>query len=101
MEAGNGTQRPLERDELLAGVLYVIKYFDHKFILQGEALIHAMCMEYNVRPSETEIQGLKLFHGCDNIMFDIEPNSPFACDRIGVVKQTLFDGDYSNIYTTA
>lgn len=100
VENGDGTKRKLNSDELVAGVLYVVKYVNEQFILQGEALIHVMCMEYNVMPSDSEILGLKAFHGCENIKFVIDPTSPYACDRIGIVKQVLHDGEYSNIYTT-
>lgn len=100
VEQGDGAWRNLKTDELIADTLYVVKYFDKKFILQGEALIHVMCMEYNKRPSDSEILGLKAFHGCENIRFVINPESQFACDRIGVVKQVMSDGDYANIYTT-
>lgn len=100
VEEGDGTQRAILTDELVAGRLYVVKYLNQKFILQGEALIHVMCMEYNEAPSDIEIMGLKAFHACEDIRFVINPDSPFACDRIGVVKQAYADGDYANIYTT-
>lgn len=100
VEEGDGTKRAIAADELVAGRLYVVKYFNKQFILQGEALIHVMCMEYNEMPSDSEILGLKSFHACEDIRFVINPDAPFACDRIGVVKQVLADGDYANIYTT-
>lgn len=100
VEDGSGQQRSLNAGELTADVNYVVKYVDGKFILQGEMLIHVMCMEYNERPSESKIIGLKSFHNCENIQFTIVPNSPYACDRIGIVKQVLSEGEYQNIYTT-
>ena len=100
VEAGDGERRPIQAEELLAGVMYVVKYIDESFLLQGEALIHVMHMEYNKMPSDDVIEGIKAFHGCNDVHFTIEPDSPFACDRIGIVKQVLADGDYSNIYTT-
>lgn len=100
VEEGDGTKRPIKANELVRDVLYVVKYINQQFILQGEALIHVMCMEYNEMPSDTEIEGLKTFHGCNNIKFVINADSPYACDRIGVVKQVKSEGDYANIYTT-
>lgn len=100
VEEGDGDLRNITQGELVKDVLYVVKYRDQQFILQGEAQVHVMCMEYNAMPSDTEILGLKAFHGCNNIRFVINPESPFACDRIHVVKQVLADGDYANINTT-
>lgn len=100
VEAGDGTKRAIQAAEMLEDTLYVVKYFNKQFILQGEALIHVMCMEYNKMPSATEVAGLKAFHACENIKFVINPESPYACDKMDVVKQVLSEGEYANIYTT-
>lgn len=100
VESGIGQRRVITAGEMKAMTTYVVRYTDNQFILQGEAQIHVMCMEYNVRPSDTEITGLKAFHNCNDLQIVVNPDSPFACDRIGIIKQVLYDGDYASIYTT-
>lgn len=90
----------MEADFFIPGRSYVVKYVDEKFILQGEEIIHAMCMEYTKRPSNAKIQELKAFNDCENIMIIVNPGSIFACDVIGEARQVLYDGDYANIDTT-
>ena len=100
VEDGAGNRRPVQQDEIQAGRAYVVKYTNQQFVFQGEALIHVMCMAYNQMPSNEEILGLKAFYACEDIRFVINSESPFACDRIGVINKVCADGDYANIYTT-
>lgn len=100
VQTGSGDIRLLGAGELVPDTLYVVKYTHERFVLQGEALIHVMCMEYQQQPTEATIEGLKAFHNCNNIRFVISPESAYACDEIGIVKRVLSEGDYSNIYTT-
>ena len=99
-QAGDGTLSEMEADFFIPGRSYVVKYADEKFILQGEEIIHAMCMEYTKRPSNAKMQELKAFNDCENIMIIVNPSSIFACDVIGEARQVLYDGDYTNIDTT-
>lgn len=99
-EAGDGSLSLVTEKQMQADRAYVVKYKEGKFILQGEAQIHAMCMEYREMPSDEELARLKAFHNCNDIKIAVNPDSDFACDVIGVVKQVFLDGEYSNIYST-
>ena len=99
-ESGNGTLTPITKGLMQPERAYVVKYQDKKFLLQGEATIHAMCMEYTQMPNEQAIAYLKEFYNCNDIQIVVNPESRFACDVIGVKAQVLSDGDFANIYTT-
>ena len=99
-QAGDGTLSEMEAFFFVPERSYVVKYAGEKFILQGETIVHAMCMEYTKKPSEEKLQELKAFNDCENIMIIVNPGSAFACDVIGEARQVLYDGDYANIDTT-
>lgn len=77
-----------------------------KFLLQGEEIIHVIVREMQEEPSDSEKEADKEENGCDDILYVINPNNPYACDRngftisYGEIRQVFEGGDYSNIYTT-
>lgn len=99
---GLGEYTPIEANEILAGVQYVVRYVgaDERFVLLGRSLIHVMCMEYNNLPSDETIMEMKAFHDCEDMKFIINPDSPYSCERIGCVKNVLRDGEFANITST-
>lgn len=100
---------------LTANRLYVAKYSPtldgennivHRFLLQGEAIIHVIVKEVNVMPNAAYIAADKIANNCNDIQYIVNPDSPFACDRgslsydEGEIRQVFSGGDYSKIYTT-
>jgi len=92
---------------LIGGIPYVVKYFEEKFVLQGELLIHCIVQEITELPSITVQESYKESTGCDDVQWIVNPDNPFACwldpstGMIeGEIKQVLYDGEYENIYTT-
>ena len=99
-EAGDGTLTAITAGAMKDNTHYVVRYMEEKFIFQGETDIHAICMEFNEVPSEETLALYKLEWDCENIQYVINPNSPFAVDRIGAWKAVYKDGEYANIPTT-
>ena len=106
---------PLAFGALTANRLYVAKYSPtlddeneivHRFLLQGEAIIHVIIKEVNVMPDAAYIAADKIANNCNDIQYIVNPDSPFACNRgtldydEGEIRQVFSGGDYSKIYTT-
>lgn len=109
-ESGTGsdlTFTPIKSQAMLAGIPYVVKYFEEKFILQGELNIHCIIQEITEIPSVTTQNAYKAENNCYDIQWVVNPDSPFACwldpstgNIKGEIRQVLQDGEYDNIYTT-
>lgn len=99
---GDGTLLAVPINSMVAGVSYVVKYTEQKYILQGESEIHAICMEFNKEPDDDTKAALKVEYNCENIDYRIAPLSRFACDygEVGKIKKVLSGGEYDNINTT-
>lgn len=101
------TYTPIEAGAMKGGVAYIIRYFEEKFILEGELQIRCIVQEITEEPSESVKEAYKRSHSCNNVKWIVNPDSPFAC-RInpvtgsiqGEIRQVLTDGEYENIYTT-
>lgn len=78
---------------------YVVKYMNGKFYLQGEYQIHYIVKEFSTEPSAEFKEQDIINEGTHNIKYIINPDSPFAVDKIGEIRQVLSGGDYDNIYT--
>lgn len=98
---------PISAGEIKANVAYVIKYFEQKFILQGEFQIRVIVQEVVEEPPQAGKEHYKADNGCQNVKWIINPDNPYACTVSestgwiqGEMRQVLSDGEYSNIYTT-
>lgn len=122
----NSDGTALEAGALRAGYSYVVRCLDvteesegttvlvKKFFLMGQKQIHVIVREMNVMPSAQEIEDDKQRNDCMDIRYVINPDSPYACDRVstsklvpvrmsiqkGEIRQVLYDGDYAAIYST-
>jgi len=77
---------------LLMGQSYVVKFYNKKFYLQGQYQIHAVATLWNNEPSETVKSTYKTKYNCNNMSFVVNPDNPFAIDKIGdVVAETITD----------
>ena len=102
---------PISAREMKAGTAYVIKYFEQKFILQGEFIIRCIVQEVAVESVEDIPQAGKEHYmadnDCANVKWIANPDNPYACTVSestgwiqGEMRQVLSGGEYSNIYTT-
>ena len=102
---------PISAGEMKANTPYVIKYFEQKFILQGEFQIRCIVQEIAVESVEDIPQAGKDHYmadnDCQNVKWIPNPDNPYACTVSestgwiqGEMRQVLIDGEYSNIYTT-
>jgi hypothetical protein len=96
-----GTESALPAGTMVSGVQYVVKYIDEKFYLQGESGIHVIVQEVSAMPSAEAIVAYKAANNCRNVTYVVNPNSPFAADIIGEIKQVKKGGEFEDIYTTA
>ena len=77
-----------------------------KMYLQGEKTIHVIVREVNAMPTDEVIAEDKALNDCNDILYVVNPDSPYACDRkgksisAGEVRQVFSGGDYASIYTT-
>lgn len=101
------TYTPIEAGAMKASVPYVIRYFEEKFVLEGELQVRCIVQEIKEEPSSAAKAYYKQDTNCDNIEWVVNPDSAFGCwiDPStgliqGIKKQVLKDGEYENIYTT-
>ena len=103
---GSGTQyTPLVAGEMKADVPYSIRYFEEKFVLQGELSVRCIVMEITEEPSQAVKDSYMSNNACNNVEWVVNPDSPFACTIQngfiqGEKKQVLKGGEYDAIYTT-
>lgn len=104
---GSGTTyTPIEAGAIKAATVYVLRYYDNKFILEGELNIRAIVQEITEEPSAQAKEAYKTENNCNNVKWVVNPDSPFACTIqngiiTGEIKQVLEGGEYDAIYTTS
>lgn len=100
------TYTPITAGAMKSGVPYVIRYFEEKFILEGELTVRAIVQEITEEPSDDIKESYKTENNCDNVEWLVNPDSPFACTIQngfirGEKKQVFEGGEYSAIYSTS
>lgn len=107
VDGAGTTYTPIEAGAMKGGVAYVLRYFEEKFVLEGELQIRCIVQEITEEPSAAVKEAYKTRHACDNVKWVINPDSPYACtinsvtgQIQGEVRQVFTDGEYENIYTT-
>lgn len=96
-----GGEVPIAAGAMEADVHYVVRYANSKFYLQGESAIRVIVQEVSVQPTPQQIEDFKTATACRNVRFIVNPESPFAADKIGALKQVLKDGEYAGINTNS
>lgn len=86
---------------MTSGIPYCVKYANYRFYLQGELEIHAIIQERNYALSTADQAQFKIDNNCRDVVWIIDPSSPFAVEVVGEVWDVKSDGEYANIYTTA
>jgi len=61
--------------------------------------IHAIVKEYSIEPTVQEKSIDATNESCTNIKYVINPDSPYAVDKIGEIRQVLDEGEYEDIPT--
>lgn len=115
----DSTGAELEAGALSAGRTYVARCIMttvddqpvKKLYLMGQKDIHVIVREMNIQPTVDVIRYDKSRNACEDILYVINPDSPYACDRTngvdryliqdGEIRQVLKDGDYASIYSTS
>jgi hypothetical protein len=77
--------------------VYIFKYIKQKLYLQGQFEVHAVSMLFNEMPKEEIKDKYRSEFKCDNIFFDVSPESNFSVEKIGVKATTKSSGEYDNI----
>lgn len=105
--SGAGEYTPIVAGTMIANIPYVIRYFEERFILQGELKVRCIVQEITAMPSPTTQAAYKESNACDDVQWIVNPDSPFACwldpttgNIEGEIKQVLQGGEYEGIYTT-
>lgn len=105
--SGTGVYTPIVAGTMIANIPYVIRYFEERFILQGELKVRCIVQEITAMPSPTTQAAYKESNACDDVQWIVNPDSPFACwldpttgNIEGEIKQVLQGGEYEGIYTT-
>ena len=85
VQLGNdGKDVGLPAGTMLANHSYVVKFKSGKLYFQGQYQIHAVATLWNVLPSKEVQQQYKTEYNCNNMSFVVNPDNPFAIDKIGV-----------------
>lgn len=100
------TYTPLAAGAMKADTAYSIRYFEEKFVLQGELNVHCIVMEITEEPTEAMKTSYKTANACDNVEWIVNPTSSYACTIqngfiLGEKKQVFEGGEYDAIYTTS
>lgn len=82
----------LEKDNV-----YVFKYLNNKFYLQGSAIVHSVALLLSKEPPNAQKKIYEEKFNCRNISYSIEPDSNFTIEKIGEKKIQKTGGEYDNI----
>lgn len=87
-------------EKLVSNIPYIFELRGNKLQLLGEHQIQAIAKTVEKMPSNIEREQDYEQEACRNIIYRVEPDSPFAIEKVGVLNQILSGGDYDNINTT-
>lgn len=76
---------------------FVFRYRRANMLVMGQWQIMAVNKLRNTEPTAEEKKKDIEKHGCDFITYTIDPNSPFAIERIGEYMKVCSDADYDKI----
>ena len=97
---GTSTFEYLRAGAMVAGISYVVRYSNGRFLYQGESDVHVMVMEVSREPTVDQQLAHRKKYGLDRIFYVINPDSPFSTDtEIGVILQVFKDGEFADIPT--
>lgn len=90
---------PLTAGQITVGKSYVVKYKSGYFYFQGEYQIAAIAKLVSAEPTDAEKNADLLYEPIDNIVYVVEPESPYTIEAIGEMRDNHHGGEYDNIYS--
>lgn len=90
---------PMENGQLKIGTTYIFKFSDGKFIFLGQPQVMAVAKEVSKEPTETEKKADIEKETCENILYVVNPDSPFTVEKIGERREVLSGDMYQKIYS--
>ena len=93
----NDNSEPLQAGILQADKSYVFRYRGDKFYYQGEWQIVGIVKEVLKQPSQEEINADYVKFNSKNIKYIINPESPYAIERIGERLSVCSGGNFEKI----
>lgn len=96
----DSAETPIAVGTLKAGKPYLVKFRKGYFLLQGQWQVHGVALLYSKERTEEEKAEDKKRENCENIIYLINEDNPFAIDKIGEeIRQVKSGGEYDLIYT--
>lgn len=90
-------EQPIAEKFFVKDSSFVFRYRRANMLVMGQWQIMAVNKLCNAEPTEAEKKADKTTYGCDFITYTIDPNSPFAVERIGVYEKVCSGADYDKI----
>lgn len=90
---------PIENGQLKIGTTYIFKFSDGKFIFLGQPQVMAVAKEVSKEPTEAEKKADIEKETCENILYVVNPDSPFTVEKIGERREVLSGDMYQKIYS--
>lgn len=98
--SGSVVDTPLATGVIKAGYPYAVKYTAGIFEFWGELEVHAIVKEVSKEPTDAERERDMLENDCRAIGYVVNPESPYAVEKIGEIRKVLSGGEFDNIYTS-
>lgn len=96
----DSADKGIEAGRMEAGKSYLVQFKKGKFLFLGQWQIHGIALLYNNERTEAEKAQDRIDWNCDNITYMINPDSPFAIDRLNeTILQVKAGGEYAKIYS--
>lgn len=91
---------PLAANSLIQDKSYVFRFLasESVFVLQGQWQVMAIAKEVKNKPTHAEIAADKEKESCDNIIYIVNPDSPYTIEDVGELRQVLSGDEYDDIY---
>lgn len=90
---------PMKEGQLRIGTTYIFKFSNGKFIFLGQPQVMAVAKEVSKEPTETEKKADIEKETCENILYVVNPDSPFTVEKIGERREVLSGDMYQKIYS--
>lgn len=89
----------MKEGQLRVGTTYIFKFSNGKFIFLGQPQVMAVAKEVSKEPTEAEKKADIEKETCENILYVVNPDSPFTVEKIGERREVLSGDMYQKIYS--
>lgn len=93
----NSSDKTIGKDFFVANRSFVFRYRRSSMYVMGQWQITAVHKLRNTEPTEEEKKADIEYHACDDIVYTVIPDSPFAIERIGERMGVYQGGEYDDI----